>query len=66
MKKGVYQKKSNSNIDLINANSYDYLKYIPSNSIDFVCIDPPYVLDNHGGCNGNMKRKIHDNHIVFT
>lgn len=53
---------------LINADSLDYMPTIRDNSIDFVCIDPPYELDNHGGVvNGhNLTRKLNrDKHINF-
>lgn len=36
-------------IDLKFGNCMDILKYIPSNSIDFVLTDPPYELETHGG-----------------
>jgi len=34
---------------LVNADCLDYMPKIQDKSIDFVCIDPPYELDNHGG-----------------
>ena len=33
-----------SSIDLRNVSCFDYLKSIPSNSVHFVCIDPPYEV----------------------
>ncbi len=34
---------------LVNADCLEYLPTLENKSIDFVCIDPPYELDNHGG-----------------
>jgi site-specific DNA-methyltransferase (adenine-specific) len=53
---------------LVNADSLDYMPTIQDKSIDFVCIDPPYELDNHGGVvNGHdLTRKLNrDKHINF-
>lgn len=53
---------------IINADCFDYFPKIKDKSIDFVCIDPPYELDNHGGVvNGhNLTRKLNrDKHINF-
>ena len=46
-------------IDLINGEALEQLKMIPTKSIDFVCIDPPYELENHGGGKNDFKdRKL--------
>lgn len=52
---------------LVNADSYQYLKLLQDKSIDFVCIDPPYEFDNHGGGKEGkeMKRQLNDKHIDF-
>lgn len=51
---------------LVNADCLDYMPTIQDKSIDFVCIDPPYELDNHGGGQSKeMKRKLNDLHIDF-
>lgn len=54
-------------MDLINGEALEQLKMIPTKSIDFVCIDPPYELENHGGGkNGFKDRKlVNDLHIDF-
>ena len=37
--------------------SYELIKDIPSNSIDLVIIDPPYLFDNFGGgCFGSARK----------
>lgn len=42
------------------------LEELPPNSVDLVLIDPPYILNTHGGtANKNLKRALHDNHIEF-
>jgi len=53
---------------LIHADCLEYLPTLERKSVDFVCIDPPYELDNHGGVvNGhNLTRKLNrDKHINF-
>ena len=51
---------------LVNANCLEYLPTLENKSVDFVCIDPPYELDNHGGGqNKEMKRQLNDLHIDF-
>jgi DNA modification methylase len=51
---------------LVNADCFDYMTTIQDKSVDFVCIDPPYELDNHGGGqNKEMKRQLNDLHIDF-
>lgn len=40
------------------------LQDVPENSVDLILVDPPYVLDTHGGTqNEDLKRSIHNNHI---
>jgi DNA modification methylase len=51
---------------LVNSDCLDYMPTIQDKSIDFVCIDPPYELDNHGGGQSKeMKRQLNDLHIDF-
>jgi site-specific DNA-methyltransferase (adenine-specific) len=51
---------------LINADCLQYFYKIDTKTIDFVCIDPPYELDNHGGGKSvEMKRQLNDLHIDF-
>lgn len=51
---------------LVNADCLEYLPTLETKSVDFVCIDPPYELDNHGGGqNKEMKRQLNDLHIDF-
>ena len=53
---------------IVNADCLQYFNKIENKSSDFVCIDPPYELDNHGGVvNGhNLTRKLNrDKHIDF-
>lgn len=53
-------------IELINADSKEYLQYIPSQSIDLVLIDPPYELELHGGgSNEIVDSELHKNNIQF-
>ena len=54
-------------IDLINGEALEQLKMIPTKSIDFVCIDPPYELENHGGGKNDFKDRklVKDLHIDF-
>jgi site-specific DNA-methyltransferase (adenine-specific) len=54
-------------IQLINGEAVTEMKKLQDNSIDFVLIDPPYKLDNHGGGkNGFKDRKlVKDLHIDF-
>lgn len=39
--------------DMINnvilGDCYEVIKNIPDKSIDFICIDPPYKIETHGG-----------------
>jgi len=37
------------NIDLMQGESIEQMKRLKDNSIDFVLIDLPYKLENHGG-----------------
>ena len=52
---------------LINGEALEQLKLIPTKSIDFVCIDPPYELDNHGGGKTDFAQRklVKDLHIDF-
>jgi site-specific DNA-methyltransferase (adenine-specific) len=51
---------------IVNADCLQYFEKIENKSIDFVCIDPPYELDNHGGGQSKeMKRQLNDLHIDF-
>jgi DNA modification methylase len=54
-------------IQLINGEAITEIKKLKDNSIDFVLIDPPYKLENHGGGkNGFKDRKlVKDLHIDF-
>lgn len=55
-------------MNLINGEAVEQLKLIPDKSVDFVCIDPPYELDNHGGVvdGHDLTRKLNrDKHINF-
>lgn len=49
---------------LIRGDCKEVLPRLQKSSIDLVLIDPPYVLDTHGGTqNKDLQRKIHANHI---
>jgi len=52
---------------LIHGNCYDELKNIPNNSIDFILVDPPYKLENHGGGKSEFAQRklVKDTHINF-
>lgn len=54
-------------IQLINGEAITEMKKLKDNTIDFILIDPPYKLDNHGGGkNGFKDRKlVKDLHIDF-
>ena len=54
-------------MNLINGEALEQLKMIPTKSIDFVCIDPPYELENHGGGKNDFKDRklVKDLHIDF-
>ena len=54
-------------MNLINGEALEQLKMIPNNSVDFVCIDPPYELDNHGGGKTDFAQRklVKDLHIDF-
>jgi DNA modification methylase len=54
-------------IELINGEAVAEMKKLQDNSVDFVLIDPPYKLENHGGGkNGFKDRKlVKDLHIDF-
>ena len=55
------------NIKLYNCDCMEYMKDIPDGSVDFVCIDPPYELDNHGGGKTDFAQRklVKDLHIDF-
>ncbi len=52
-------------MNLINGEAVEQLKLMPDKSVDFVCIDPPYELDNHGGGKTNFAQRklVKDLHI---
>ena len=54
-------------IQLINGEAVTEMKKLPDNSIDFVLIDPPYKLDNHGGGKTDFAQRklVKDLHIDF-
>ena len=54
-------------IKIINGEALEQLKLIPSKSIDFICTDPPYELDNHGGGKTSFAQRklVKDLHIDF-
>ena len=54
-------------MNLINGEALEQLKLIPNKSVDFVCIDPPYELDNHGGGKTDFAQRklVKDLHIDF-
>ncbi|MCK9476525.1 MAG: hypothetical protein M0R46_11430 [Candidatus Muirbacterium halophilum] len=54
-------------MNLINGEAVEQLKLIPDKSVDFVCIDPPYELDNHGGGKTDFAQRklVKDLHIDF-
>lgn len=52
---------------LINGEALEQLKLINNKSIDFILIDPPYELDNHGGGKNQFgdRKLTKDLHINF-
>ncbi len=54
-------------IDLRQGDAIEQMKLIQDNSIDFVLIDPPYKLDNHGGGKTDFAQRklVKDLHIDF-
>jgi site-specific DNA-methyltransferase (adenine-specific) len=53
---------------MFNSDALSVLSQIKDKKIDFVCIDPPYELDNHGGVvkGHDLERKLNrDKHINF-
>ncbi len=54
-------------MNLINGEAVEQLKLMPDKSVDFVCIDPPYELDNHGGGKTDFAQRklVKDLHIDF-
>jgi len=55
------------NIDLRQGEAIEQMKLLKDNSIDFVLIDPPYELDNHGGGKTDFAQRklVKDLHIDF-
>lgn len=56
------------NAVLFNNDCFNVFPQIENKSVDFVCIDPPYELDNHGGVvrGHDLERKLNrDKHINF-
>lgn len=52
--------------DIILGDCIDVLKNIESKSVNFVCIDPPYELDNHKGANGyDINKNLSNGNINF-
>jgi len=54
-------------IELINGEAVERIKLLKDKSIDFVLIDPPYKLDNHGGGKTDFAQRklVKDLHIDF-
>ncbi len=54
-------------MNLINGEALEELQKLQNKSIDFVCIDPPYELDNHGGGKTDFAQRklVKDLHIDF-
>lgn len=54
-------------IELIKGEAVEQMKLLNDNSIDFVLIDPPYKLDNHGGGKTDFAQRklVKDLHIDF-
>ena len=52
--------------DMINnvilGDCYEVIKSIPDKSIDFICIDPPYKIETHGGGHGTLAKSIQKQH----
>ena len=60
--------KITDNIEITNEDNMLLMASYPDNYFDFVLIDPPYELDNHGGVvkGHNLERKLNrDKHINF-
>ena len=60
--------KVTDKITITNEDCMELLKRTPNDYVDFVCIDPPYELDNHGGVvkGHDLERKLNrDKHINF-
>lgn len=57
----------NKDSKLINADCLEELKKLQDKSIDFILIDPPYELDNHGGGKSDFAQRqlVKDLHIDF-
>lgn len=54
-------------VQLINGEAVSEMKKLQDNSVDFVLIDPPYELDNHGGGKTDFAQRklVKDLHIDF-
>jgi site-specific DNA-methyltransferase (adenine-specific) len=52
------------NIQIIQADSINYLKNIPTDSVDLIIADPPYNLGKNYG--NNNDQKTHDEYIDFS
>ena len=60
--------KITDKIEITNEDNMELMKRYPDNYFDFVLIDPPYELDNHGGVvkGHELERKLNrDKHINF-
>ena len=60
--------KVTDKIEITNEDNMELMARYPDNYFDFVLIDPPYELDNHGGVvkGHNLERKLNrDKHINF-
>lgn len=63
-----FKKEVVGNTVLFNEDCLKVMPEIAGKSVDFVCIDPPYELDNHGGVvkGHDLERKLNrDKHIDF-
>lgn len=48
--------------NIILGDCYEIIKNIPDKSIDFICIDPPYKIETHGGGHGTLAKSIQKQH----
>lgn len=62
-----FKKEVVGNHIMFNSDALSVLSQIKDKSIDFVCIDPPYDLDNHGGGKTELAQRdlVKDLHINF-
>lgn len=42
---------------IINADCLDILKQLPDKCVDLVLIDPPYIVNNHGGTKSPLAKR---------